>query len=475
MSALFKSKESKIFFTVWIVYILFISNYGGNWMEDSVLRLTMAIVDDQSVVIDRFVFKGIEDNAYFGGHYYSGFAPGDSFLAAPIYFVFKPIFTLLPHSFHGFPNVQLRLILLNVIATVFVASLLSALLAVLIYRLLGKFSDNESHKIFLTFTFSFATLFFVYSTSYSKDILKTFFMFASFYILFNLRDRHCQNREGWLFFFSGLFVAFSVAMDYKMVIVIPLFIIYLFYVSKKKESLYFFLGLAIPLFMLLLYDYVAFGNPFVTPYSYRNPAITNYYYTYGIMGMTYPNFERIYWLMLSPFRGFFFYMPIMILSCIGIFLKFFSKDKRYNIEMLFILFLFLLLFYYNTSLVTAWDAGGSFGPRYLIPVVPFMIIPVIFVFDKIKLWIVGLFSLASFFVNFLGVLYGREALWTVAQENKHIIFNTYIPFLFDRGLTNYTLNLIKFKIYDIPVYTINIIMLFLLFVLFLFLWWVWKK
>ncbi len=476
MSKLFRSTESRIFITVWIVYVFFISNYGGNWMEDSSLRLTLALVDDQSVITDRYVFKGIEDNAFYKGHYYSGFAPGDSFLASPVYFLFKPIFSLLPDYFHGYHNVQLRLILLNIIATVFVASLLSAILAVLVYRLLGRFSDNELHKLLITFTFSFGTLFFVYSTSYSRDVIKTVFLFASFYVLFNLNHRHYEKYRNALFFFSGLFLAFSLTMDYKLFILAPIFLIYLLSFSKKKSFVYFCLGIFIPIVLLMSYNYVAFDSPLSTSYDHRNPAVVEYYYEGGFFGMTYPNLERIYTFSFSPFKGFFFYMPVMLLSLLGIFFKLFSKDKRYNKEVVFILFIFLVTFYYNASLVRGGLADGlSFGPRYFFAVIPFLIIPSIFVFGRLKSWIVALFCSASFFVNFLGVLYGREALWTISLDNRYAVFNTYIPFLFERGFTNYTFNLIKFKLYDIPVYAINLIMLFLLFLLFLFLWFVWKK
>jgi hypothetical protein len=474
MSKLLKSTEAKIFLTVWVVYIFFISNYGGNFMEDSSLRLTLSVVDKGSVIIDDYVFKGIEDNAFYNGHYYSGFSPGSSFLAVPAYLVFKPIFYLLPESFHGFQNMQLELILLNIVATVFVASLLSALCAVLIYKILSQFSDNKFHKLALTFLFSFGTLFFIYSTSYSRDVLKTIFLFASFYILFGLNYGLFNRRRPLLFFLSGLFLAFCVAADYKMIIVVPLFVIYMLFFSKKKDFFYFGVGLFIPLLFSLFYNYVAFGSPLSTSYSYRSPNIMQYY-SRGFFGMTYPTLERIYGLTFSPFRGFFFYMPVMLLSSLGIGIKLFSRDKKYKVDMLFILILFLILFWYNASLASGWDAGGSFGPRYLIPAIPFMVIPLIFVFGRIKAWTVALFSAASFFVNFLGVLYGREALWTVTQENKYVIFNTYIPLLFSRGLTTYTFNLIKLKIYDIPVFAINLVVLFFLLLLFLFIWFVWKE
>lgn len=476
MSRLFRSTESKVFFTVWVVYVFFLSNFGGNWMEDSVLRLTLAAVDQGTLATDSYVIKGIEDNAFYNGHYYSGFAPGDSFLAIPVYFVFKPLFSLLPGSLFSFPNVQLRLILLNIIATVFISSLLSAFMAVLVYRFLGKFSKNRFHKLLLTFAFSFGTIIFIYSTGYSRDVIKTFFLFASFFILFHLHYGYYGTRRGLLSFFSGLFLAFSVSMDYKTVIVMPLFLLYSWIFCKRKEFFLFVLGALIPFLFLMAYDYVAFGSPLATPYNYRSEAIVRDYYTAGFFGITFPTLDSLFGLTFSPFRGFFFYMPVMLLSVFGLFVKFFSKGRKFKVDMFFILLLFLVFFFFNASLVPpSWYAGSSFGPRYLMPAIPFMILPAIFAFNKIKLWVASLFLAPSFFVNMLGVLYGREALWTYALDNRYIIFNTYIPLLFERGLTTYTFNLIKFRLYDIPVYIINLVVLFLLLILFIFLWFVWKK
>src|SRR5215211_4871580 len=57
---------------------------GGGWNENSRMDLVRALVEDHSLIIDRF-HTNTRDLAKFGGHYYSDKAPGVSIAAAPTY------------------------------------------------------------------------------------------------------------------------------------------------------------------------------------------------------------------------------------------------------------------------------------------------------------------------------------------------------------------------------------------------------
>jgi hypothetical protein len=124
-------KELKLVLTVWLVFIFFISNYGGNFMADSMLAGTMSIIDSGTFAINNFVSETCRqtgcDHVFYKGNYYSGFAPGLSIIALPVYALFYfPINLLLPETFIGNPNFELKLIFLNILSTIFISSLLSA-------------------------------------------------------------------------------------------------------------------------------------------------------------------------------------------------------------------------------------------------------------------------------------------------------------------------------------------------------------
>jgi len=142
-----KNKEFKIFLTIWLISIFFISGYGGGYIQESVLHLSMAIVDNQDFIVTPYMKEGCKltgcDYSLYNGNYYSGFAPGSSFLAVPVYFIIKPLLYLIP-AIPNYTAQQINTLILNIFAAVFISSLLSALLAVLIYRLSGEFTKNES-------------------------------------------------------------------------------------------------------------------------------------------------------------------------------------------------------------------------------------------------------------------------------------------------------------------------------------------
>src|SRR3989344_7398251 len=103
-----KRTEVKLFLTVFIVYLFFLSDYGGNWMADSIIDSAMAFVDTGEFIVDSYI-KGPQDNAFFKEHYYSGFAPGASFLVMPLYLIFKPFMDLfIPTLLFNYSQIQIK-------------------------------------------------------------------------------------------------------------------------------------------------------------------------------------------------------------------------------------------------------------------------------------------------------------------------------------------------------------------------------
>lgn len=459
-----KEKEVKIFFTVWFVYLVFLSGYGGNWMANSMLGLTMSVVDNHSLSIDQYV-KGNEDNAFFQGHYYSGFAPGSSFLAVPFYFIFKPLINLIP-EFLAVDSNQFRLILLNILASVLIASFFSALISVLVYKVSADFSKNKKLRILLSFITSFGTLLFLYSTTFDGKIISAFFSFLAFYILFRVkRSKNCKLSY---LFYAGLLLGFSVATEYSQFIALVLLSLYLLTFLRDRKVFVFFAGILIPLVFLLVYHQVVFNNPLTTPYAHRASDYINSEYYKGFE----VSLSNFYELLFSSFRGFFFYMPILILSFYGIYLGM----KKFKSEMFLILFIFLGFLAYNALFASDLfrSAGCSFGPRHLIPVIPFLVLPLAFITSRFWKFLVYLAASLSVIINLLPNLYGVTHLWTYkCMESNPLKY--YIPFVFERGLTNYTLNLIKYEVVTFPLYIINLIALSLIFLLILVLYPMWKK
>jgi hypothetical protein len=106
-------------------------------------------------------------------------------------------------------------------------------------------------------------------------------------------------------------------------------------------------------------------------------------------GFSTPLLKGLFGLWLSPGVGLFVYTPILLMSVIA--WRWFYK--RWPVEALLILGLFLLrsAFY---GRYWAWEGGATWGPRYLIPLIPLLVVPIAFL-PKTKWLEVGTLALGS--------------------------------------------------------------------------------
>ena len=466
-SKLFKKTEFKIFITVYLVYLVFMTNYGGNFMADSMLSGTISLVEERTLVIDDYVSQICKetgcDHAFSNSHFYSGFAPGPTFLALPIYFVAYPILQkFLPDILFNNSKTEIKLIILNILTTIFISSFLSALTSVLIYRISNYFTENEKTKIFTAFILSFGTLFLLYSTGYYARVLASFFSIFAFYKLIKMKHSQVTNKE---LIVAGLSSTAAFTMDYPHFIISFILFCYLLSFLRNKKIFYFIIAASIPVVLTLLYHYIIFDNPFQTPEHLRANQANKEDLGQGFGGFNYPHLEKLFLYSFSSKRGLFFYNPIFLLSFYGLYLG----SKKFKFEMLTIFFVFLLTYLFYSSSVWPWWWDGSYGPRYLLVIFPYLILPLNFVIGKAnKILFYTLLGISSFF-SLLGVMFDRTALWTYPFDVVNPIFKTYIPLLLSKGFSNYTLNIINYKIINLQIYLINILffieILFLVFII----------
>jgi len=103
-------------------------------------------------------------------------------------------------------------------------------------------------------------------------------------------------------------------------------------------------------------------------------------------------------LLFYPYRGLFFYNPILILSLIGLFLMF----KHYKLETILIIVSFILILL-ASSVQWLWWEGSSFGPRFLVSIIPFLMLPLMFCIKKINKKVLLLFMMICIFISLLGM------------------------------------------------------------------------
>ncbi|MBU2639914.1 MAG: phospholipid carrier-dependent glycosyltransferase [Nanoarchaeota archaeon] len=460
--------EFKIFLTIWIIYVLFLSDYGGNYMAESMLDATIALVDNGNFEIDDYVREECKitgcDHSFYNGKIYSGYAPGGSMIAVPLYAVAKPFLELfLPESFNGYSKTRLKIIVFNALAGVFITAVLSACIAVLIYKLLEHMSFSKKSCLWVTFLFAFGTLFFTYSTAYFNRVNVSFFLFLSFYLLYLMKIGKMKKTKSSLFLL-GILSSSAITIEYSTVLVVSLLFLYLISFFRNKKIIYYILGSIIPLLLLMSYHYAIYDNPISSSYQYHKNI--NGQDAVAENELKIPDFEHLWGVSFSPEKGYFFFIPFMFVSVLGLFKG--LKEKKFMSELLLIMSIFIVMFIFNASLSESWKGNCAFGPRYLLVTIPFMIIPSIFLIKNLFVKILGILSV---FINSLPVLYLR----TNGCDLPNSIFQRYLPTLFEKGLSNYTLNLIDLKLFKISLLYQNLIMIVSLTIIGLIIYFIWKK
>lgn len=468
--------QAKLFITFLITSLFFVSWYG--WNEESNFALTRAIVEESKFEIDNYANQ-TGDRAIYDNHFYSDKDPGLAFLTTPIYAGWKFLYNFFPENFKekykgekGYISEVLNkasviaivdrgffTFTAMILVTFFTSIIFTTLTALLVFKISEYLLKGSFERIILTLTYFFGTSAFHYSLHFMNHATATFFLFLSFFILFKRKSDLKR------FILSGIFFGFSVVVDKLLILFFPIILAYSFTLNKKF-FISFFLFTIVSTLPYVFYNYVIFKNPFEFASTYIDREIYKYAYPLQnisseekISKASFFDLENLIYklhlrgliinpiimlrLLFYPYRGLFFYSPILILSLAGLYFmwKKYKKESFTIISMLFLL----------TSAISTraiWWGGLSFGSRYLLPLVPFLMLPLAFSLKKFGIKIFLIFLLISIFINFLGLQPAEEMAydwskrdvkkeWLEKQNTFEIIYNPlvehYLPLFLKYG------------------------------------------
>jgi len=125
---------------------------------------------------------------------------------------------------------------------------------------------------------------------------------------------------------------------------------------------------------------------------------------YKAAGFTTPIWEGLYGLLLSPGAGLLVFCPILIVALVGYGALFRVHPAAAAVVAGF--FVLRLLFY---STWWTWNGGAVFGPRFLVPVLPLLVLPLAFVSLKGRARLAaGILLLLSLAVEVIGQVVPSE-------------------------------------------------------------------
>jgi hypothetical protein len=397
-----------------VVFVVFELSINGIWATDhgiSFTQLDYALWHDHSVglrsaatvppwTVDDFIYKG--EN-------YSALAPGTPFLALPFLGV---AFTIYGGYTSWGPSIPL--------SETFVA-LMGAGAACLVY-LIALLFFRRSTSAFLALAFAFSTICWPFATYFFQSDVSAFFVLLTAY--FALRASRAPGSGATASMVSGLAAGIAFSVDYVNVTLLPFIIVFLL-VSKRSSKAWmarsacaFIIGALPGLAAIGAYNYAIFGNPFTTTEQYFNGK------TSVFASFTTPIYSGLELDLFSFSRGLFAYSPILALGAMGYVDAFRSSNRRETLLLLGT-FLCILLPY------AAWyqpDGGVSFGPRFLVAAIPFLLLPAGYVLESIRkkaLWCTYTALVAGVVINGLGALV--SAIPPQTPSNVSPLTNTIIP------------------------------------------------
>jgi len=392
-----------LFLILLVCYGYFLPKWA-DWGANSRADLVYAVGDKGVLNIDDYHENTGDKACYPGpyvletdicnGHYYTDKSLGPSLVALPFYLVFKAIVafppiqnfiqsgrslgsmgdTLNPDGEGVRPEAVYELLALTFISF-FATSVPSAILGVVVFLLAARFARKNSYAFLLALMYSLATIAFPYSNVLYQHQLAAFGAFVGFYLLWRVIYENANRRWLWL---VGLLFSLVVITEYP--VAIPLGILFLWAAVKMPDrfALYRVILGAIPLGLVFAgYNYAIFGTPM--PVGYEYSTLWQDVHQTGFLSITMPSLATFLGLTVSPFRGLFFLSPILLLGPIGLWFAWKYKNADRSLLLVITLVIAFFLLFYASSVM--WWGGSTVGPRYLVPMVPFLALPVIFAFN----------------------------------------------------------------------------------------------
>jgi hypothetical protein len=456
----------RLFASLFLIYA-FHAQEGWSTNSNRYLALAHSILLEGRLEIDDWRETTI-DTARFEGHWYAGAAPGPALVALPVYALFRgAVWPLVPDSFRarvahaaatrlrnreggvptGFDLAEFALSAQFV--TLLVPPAVGALFGVLLF-LFFRERVGERGGLLLALAISLGTVVFHYSTVLFSHVFTAAVAFGS--LLLARRGAEPNEGQRWprgLPFLSGLLAAATVGFDYLAAVASIALAAFALFRLPRRASLFFAAGAAGGAILLGAWHQASFGSPFRTPYSLPTGVEARDSHApldVGLFGMDRPRPSTIGELAAGPRRGYLLHMPILLAGLAGLFLALsgrsrasslpslpdsgpgggatsaqhgdlpseqehgFTSDDRAVALLGLLLFAAFLLFNGSMKSEFYWLAGTSFGPRYLVPTIPFVAAGLAFLpwRRRATRWIVLPLAAVSILINWAGALFGAS-------------------------------------------------------------------
>ncbi len=293
-------------------------------------------------------------------------------------------------------------------------------------------------------TLGVATIIMTFSAEFFSHVISAALAFAAFCVLMKERDGPARR---WLVFAAGLLAGLAVTFEFQTGLVGVVLILYA--LARKSDRLRragaYAAGSVLGAAPMLAFNTWAFGNPLKLAYSdaVAFPGRSGHdvlgLNSDGFFGITAPRFDSAFDLLFAG-RGLVAMTPIIVMAVVGVFML----RRRHRAEGNTILAIAAVYFIYNSGYWLPYG-GGTPGPRFLIPALPFVTIGLAYAYRRLPALTLGMAIPSALFMIVGTLTYpligkqgmGTWADWLVQGRLEHTVLTAF-------GVTNAWLALAPF-------------------------------
>ena len=376
---------------IWLSLLTFATyayfHAGGGWNQNSQFDLTRAIVERHTFAIDAYT-SNTGDVSARGAHVYSNKSPGLSIVGAVPYSIL--------HALEKDPDDPITLAVNHYISTILIVALLGALVPAILYRIGRNHGLSATWSATVALSVGLATQLLPYATFFNVAVPSGALMLVAL----------TAERPALGGFAAGL----AAMMNYvcaPAVLLIGL-------IRPRKTA--FFAGAAPPLISLAIYQKICFGSFFRTSIADTDARFRSAHGAFGFFER--PSLEAFYGITISPYRGLFYFAPVLITAIGGFILWFRSREERGTLAA--IIGISAVFFLVNVSF-NGWEGGFGIGARYLVPLIPLWGMAML----RLRGWLRPLFAVLaviSFAFNFAAAAVDPQPSGTIPRPLTQYIF-----------------------------------------------------
>lgn len=375
---------------IWIFLLAFATyayfHAGGGWNQNAFFDATRAIVERHTFAIDSYA-TNTGDVSFANGHVYANKAPALACLAAIVYW---PLHAL-EHA-RGIDAGDANVMTVNAyICTMFVVALPAALIPALLYTLARKRRFPAGWSAIAALSIAFGTQLFPYATIFMMHAPSALLLLVAL----------TSERRG----VAGLAAGVAMAMNYLCAVT-------LLFGFARRGGARFVAGAVTPLLALGIYQWMCFGGIFTTSVAHTSSRFLSRKAALGVLQL--PSFDSIYGVTISPYRGVFFFAPLLLVAFFG-FLAWWRQQRR---ECALALIAIAALFTFNVCF-NGWDGGFAIGGRYLVPLIPLFGIAILYA-RRMALTIAV--AVLSFAINFAAAAVDPQPSGTIPRPVTQYLF-----------------------------------------------------